>query len=121
MTTKGDDMKIAMLGVGLIGLFAFGCAAEMGGGDEQSTLTIDNARISRSGDKLLVQGISHGQPISQVTDSVLVDNGSGAFVSWQEENAFAGITCYSCTSNDGGRNLKCVRVACPDGLIDSER
>ena len=114
-------MKIAMLGVGLIGLslFAFGCAAEVGAGEEPSKLTIDAARISRSGKQLLVEGTSHGQPISQLTDSVVVENDSGGFSPWQEdalagEDVLSGITCYSCTSQDGGRNLKCVRVQCPD-------
>jgi hypothetical protein len=116
-------MKTAMLGVGLIGLslFAFGCAAEVGAGEEQSKLTIDNARISRSGQQLLVQGTSHGQSISQLTDSVVVENDSGEFSPWQEA-AFAGIRCYSCTSEDGGGTLKCVRVPCPDDfLVGAER
>jgi hypothetical protein len=117
-------MKTAMLGVGLIGLslFAFGCAAEVGAGEEPSELTIDGARISRSGKQLLVQGTSHGQPISQLTDSVVVENDSGGFSPWVQESALAGITCYSCTSQDGGRTLKCVRVPCPDDFrVGAER
>jgi hypothetical protein len=111
-------MKTARLGVGLIALslFAFGCAAEVGAGEEQSNLTIDGARISRSGQQLLVEGTSHGQPIAQLTDSVVVENDSGSFVQWQED-LLAGITCYSCTSEDGGGTLKCVRVPCPDGIV----
>jgi hypothetical protein len=116
-------MKTAMLRGGLIGvaLFAFGCAAELGAGEEPSKLTIEGARISRSGEQLLVEGTSHGQPISQVTKSVVVESDSGKLVPWQED-AFAGITCYSCTSEDGGGTLKCVRVPCPDdGLVGAGR
>jgi hypothetical protein len=116
-------MKTAMLGVGLMGLvlFAFGCAAEVGAAEEPSKLTIDGARISRSGQQFLVEGTSHGQPISQLTKSVLVESDSGNLEPWQE-NSLAGITCYSCTSENGGGTLKCVRVPCPDeGIVGVER
>ena len=96
-------------------------AAEVGGGEEPSKLTIEGARISRSGEQLVVEGTSYGQPISRLTDSVVVESDSGKLVPWQDD-ALAGITCYSCTSEDGGGHLKCVRVPCPDeGLVGAER
>jgi hypothetical protein len=77
--------------------------------------------ISRSGQQLVVEGTSHGQPMSQLTKSVVVESDSGEFVPWQEDS-LAGITCDSCTSEDSGGHLKCVRVPCPDdGLVGSER
>jgi hypothetical protein len=123
MTIEGDDMKTVMLGVALMGIsiFGIGCGAAGGADGEQSTLTIEAARISRSGEHFLVQGTSHGQPISLVTDSVVVEDGPAASSPGQAD-LLGGLQCYSCTSEDNGVHLNCVRVPCPDPYtVGSER
>lgn len=96
----------------LLGVWMFSaCGADVSSVDpDQSKQTIEQARISPLGDQVLVEGISDGQPVSVVTDSVLVEAESGEFVEWSAGAIEKEKECYYCEKENG--RTRCWRIAC---------